>query len=132
MRTPIASRYKRNCSAQRKLLRFHVPGASHRIITRNPVSMRIDAENRVRWVCKEQLLLLLLLLLYGVVDTGLKVHLHCSFVPTHRTLLEHIIGVRNVRVCWCSRRWHMNAKCLFTHLLLSFSSLFTLSNYVWQ
>lgn len=48
--SPNASRYKRNCSAQRKLLRFHVPGASYRIITRNPVSMQTDAENHARWV----------------------------------------------------------------------------------
>lgn len=51
VRSPINSRYKRNYSAQRKLLRFHVPGASHRIITRNPVSMQIDVENHARWVC---------------------------------------------------------------------------------
>lgn len=56
VRSPITSRYKRNCSAQRKLLRFHVPGASYRIIIRNPVSMRIDAENHARWVRIEKLL----------------------------------------------------------------------------
>lgn len=61
--------------------------------------MRIDAENRVRWVCKEQLLLLLLLLsLYGVVGKGHKVHLHCSCVPPHR-LFVRTHNVYKKRAC---------------------------------